>query len=365
MRPYSESSRKPAVFRGPTTLSAHRFVPVGYVPLPQKEFKLEVLHGAIALALFAHSVILYAWVTRAFSSGENPLFSKRETRMQTNQVTLLTPPKPGAVRHVRTLGAVSPNRTLPPGPRTRPAAQPIPNARPAPAAKGVRNPGALQYHNVPAPVVNSAPPVLAVANGTGPAVRTGTGTGAQGGDPSGTGNGSGKQGPAGDPNGVAGGDALGGGGGGGGGGVGKCDGDATTSVLDYDNYVHLGIPEPPSEVRQRAAGARNWEDCAVALGLDPKALMAKSQVDPFCRGQRNPTVYEENVLKGKVGSVAVDCVLGADGVPQATLVSPADTGLDTVALRIVRDSSWLPALRNGQPVEYRFRVVVTFSLVSR
>ena len=81
------------------------------------------------------------------------------------------------------------------------------------------------------------------------------------------------------------------------------------------------------------------------------------------QNHRNSNV--KNVLKGKVGSVAVDCVLGADGVPQATLVSPADTGLDTVALRIVRDSSWLPALRNGQPVEYRFRVVVTFSLVSR
>lgn len=322
------------------------------IPLPPKPaFKFDVLHGTVLLALFLHAVLLFAYAilvanpkeaSKAFFS--DTLHVVNETAVTMTQIVAPKPPEPVA--------QPAPQKPVTPQPVKPQATQPAPVAPPvkAPvAAHPQSKPGPARYSPVKTQSVQTGPPVVAAANGTGPAVPSGNSAGPpQGGDPNSHGVGDGTQG----------GDGAATGGGG---------GQQTMSVLDYNSFQALGIAEPPTDVAVRAANSKTWEQLADALSLDKNQLFAKDLVQPYCRGLSNPHVTDQykNKLQGKSGEVSVVCKLGADGVPHPEIVPCGDSDLDTVAMTIAKNSVWLPAMRYGKPTDYEFRFKVVFTVVGQ
>jgi protein TonB len=64
------------------------------------------------------------------------------------------------------------------------------------------------------------------------------------------------------------------------------------------------------------------------------------------------------------GQVVLDCLVNTSGALGCAVVSetPSNWGFGEAALRISRDYRMSPALRNGAPVEGRYRMVVPFRL---
>jgi protein TonB len=64
------------------------------------------------------------------------------------------------------------------------------------------------------------------------------------------------------------------------------------------------------------------------------------------------------------GSATLDCLVEISGRLDCTLISetPPDWGFGRAAMRIAQDYRMAPALRDGQPVEARYRMRVPFQL---
>jgi TonB family protein len=68
-------------------------------------------------------------------------------------------------------------------------------------------------------------------------------------------------------------------------------------------------------------------------------------------------------LSKKEGSVSIGLVVGTDGVPHdVRVVSSSDKDFDTKAIETVQRWRFLPALKEGQPVEWPLEVWVDFHL---
>lgn len=319
---------------------------IGAMAAHRPRFEFTALHATVLVAALMHAVLLFTYTTFCIDAGSSEYSFFDDVKLVQEHATV-------------TLTTIAPAPTPPPrvqGPEVprvaaRQPALPNPNPKP-PAPPKSRHPGPTQHAPRRSRVTDVPPPVVAHDNGTGPAVPVGHGTGAKGGDPKGTGVGDGgAQTDDGPP------PADGGGGG----------GKATISAPDWNNFTHLGIPEPPADVGIRASESKDWEQLADVLGLDKGKLFSKELVEPYCLGQTNPELNNQyaSAMQGKVGEVTIICKLGADGKPNASIIPSGDEVLDTVAFNIGRCSLWLPALRYGKPVDYEFRYKVTFSLVQR
>jgi hypothetical protein len=326
-----------------------------YIPRPRFEF--TALHAAVLLAMLIHGVMLFAYATLFASQGKD-FFADREVKLVETVVTLTTvkptpAPPPPVVEQPRPPVAVAKPAATPPPVHI---AKPKPN--PAPIKRGGEHPGPKQFATKRAPVTDVAPPVVAARNGPGPAMAVGNGTGPKGGDPNSHGNGDGSK-NQGDPNGVKDGDPNGGGG---------PKGVQTVSWPDYNNYDHMPTEirpnDPREQVKANAASSRSWKDLCGYYGIDYGKLSSLPHVEPYCLGQDNPPLAQQNELNGKEGSVHIIVDIDEKGIPTAQIVKTDVDIINRVGYYIASHTHWLPALAYGKPVPAHLEYNLWFRTVS-
>lgn len=140
-------------------------------------------------------------------------------------------------------------------------------------------------------------------------------------------------------------------------------------------------PPPPEPVRRPLEQPRTEqvETISTIATVGPDILDMTSPPADFSAGEpylqtvtspywlRRPTnlqrYYPRRALAmGTEGDVVLDCLVSTAGFLRCTVVSetPAGSGLSDAALRIAADHQMRPAMRDGIPVEGRYRMRVPF-----
>lgn len=142
-------------------------------------------------------------------------------------------------------------------------------------------------------------------------------------------------------------------------------------------------PPPPDPVRSRPhappprdpqAAPVETPDAPIALmpvettdAITPQTYEAVTIHDPhWLERPRNLAHYypQRAVARGMEGEVVLDCLVAVSGRLACAVVSetPRNWGFGEAALRIAADHRMAPAMRNGAPVEGRYRMRVPFQL---
>lgn len=106
------------------------------------------------------------------------------------------------------------------------------------------------------------------------------------------------------------------------------------------------------------AGLTSWsvEPAGPATIENPRWLQRPSDLARY---------YPSRALeRGMEGEAVLDCLVGTSGALSCTVVteSPMNWGFGAAAIRIAEDHRMVPATRNGQAVEGRYRMRVPFEM---
>ncbi len=129
---------------------------------------------------------------------------------------------------------------------------------------------------------------------------------------------------------------------------------APVDPLPSDVPVEIETP-PPSEDVASGPGPISYDPGPVVV-TSPHWLRRPSGLE---------TYYPRRAItRNMEGQVVLDCLVNTSGALGCAVVSetPANWGFGDAALRISRDYRMSPAMRDGAPVEGRYRMVVPFRL---
>ena len=130
--------------------------------------------------------------------------------------------------------------------------------------------------------------------------------------------------------------------------------DRTMEAIRNDIKVD---PEPKAEVKQEVA--TKIFDVVEQMPSFPGGNGALMKY--LSSNIKYPTIAEENGVQGKV---IVQFVVGRDGsISGAKVVKSVDPSLDKEAIRVVKSMpKWIPGKQNGQSVNVKYTLPVTFQL---